>query len=429
MSQSRRRVVVTGMGAVSALGLDLPTQWEALLAGRSGIGPIDSFPAERFPCHSAGIVRGLDPRRLVADRKALRAMDKHSHMAFAAAGQALHDARLDIRSLEPPSTAILLGTGMIDYSIADLERAARRSLGPSGGFDVVAFGRDGIQEIYPLFPVELLNNATLCQIAMQYGIRGPNATFSPFGESGAQAIGEAFRLLRRGGAEVALAGGYSLQVNPSALARFSMMGILDTSSDENLAPCRPWDRTRAGLVLGEGAGMLVLETLEHALDRQAPIHAEILGYGSTSGPSRGQYPTSEVIAVGLRRALADASVGASALDYVHADAPGLPDGDAAEANALAEVLGVSTDHVLVNSTKGATGHLLAGAAPFAMVTTILALEAQVVPPTTHLTQPDPACRLSLVTGCAHTAVLRTAACLAAGFWGQSASLIAATYRD
>lgn len=423
MSKIANRVVVTGLGAVSALGHDIESQWAALLAGRSGITAIDTFPASEFPCQVGGLVRDLDPRRWVSDRKALRAMDKHSHMAFAATGQALRDARLDLAALDREPVAIMLGTGMIDYNISDLERAAQRSLDSAGHVDMVIFGQSGIQEIYPLFPVELLNNATLCQIAMQYHIRGPNATFSPFGESGAQAIGEAYRLLRRGLVEVAVAGGYSLQINPSALARFTLPGLLREESGERSNPGHPGDRAGYGMVLGEGAGTVVLETLDHALARETPIHAELVGYGWATGPAEEHYPAQATIARSLRRALESAGMDASELDYIHADAPGLRAGDAAEAAACAGVLGSAAGRVLLNSTKGATGHLLAGAAPYELVTTILALETNMVPPTASYSNPDPGGLLDFVQGVPREKVIRTAACLAAGFWGQSVSLI------
>jgi 3-oxoacyl-[acyl-carrier-protein] synthase II len=423
MSKMPNRVVVTGLGAISALGHDLESQWAALLAGHSGVTAIDTFPASEFPCQVGALVRDLDPRQWVYDRKALRAMDKHSHMAFAATGQALRDAHLDTAALDKEAAAIMLGTGMIDYNISDLERAAQHSLDATRHLDMVIFGQAGIQEIYPLFPVELLNNATLCQIAMQYHIRGPNATFSPFGESGAQAIGEAYRLLRRGLVETAVAGGYSLQINPSALARFTLSGLLREESGENGGRDRLGDSTSYGMVLGEGAGIVVLETLEHALARQAPIHAELVGYGWATGPSQEDYPVQATIAQSLHRALESAHVDASDLDYIHADAPGLRTGDAAEAAACAEVLDTAVSRVLLNSTKGATGHLLAGAAPYELVTTILALETNMVPPTTFFSNPDPTGALNFVRGAPREQVISTAACLAAGFWGQSVSLI------
>lgn len=417
MSKSAKRVVITGIGAISALGHDKESQWAALLAGRSGITAIDTFPVSAFPCRVGGLVRDLDPRRWVSDRKALRAMDKHSHMAFAATGQALRDARLDSAAFDREPVAIMLGTGMIDYNISDLERAARCSLNAARQVDMVAFGQSGIQEIYPLFPVELLNNATLCQIAMQYHIRGPNATFSPFGESGAQAIGEAYRLLRRGLVEVAVAGGYSLQINPSALARFALSSLLREESGERSSG------TNQGIILGEGSGIVVLETLDHALARQVPIHAELVGYGWATGPSEEHYPVQQTIALSLRRALESARMDASDLDYIHTDAPGLRAGDAAEVAACAEILGSAADRVLLSSTKGATGHLLAGAAPYELVTTILALETNTVPPAISYSRNDATGPLDFVQGVPREKVIHAAACLAAGFWGQSVSLL------
>jgi 3-oxoacyl-[acyl-carrier-protein] synthase II len=415
-------VVVTGMGAVSCLGIGLDHHWQTLLAGRGGVVEIGTFPTDGWPCRSAGTVNGLDPRLWIRDRKALRAMDRHTYFAFAAVGMALSDARL-----EPPlteDTAILMGTGMIDYDLADLEPAASVSAGPDGQLDLRALGQEGIQLIYPLLPAELLNNATMCQIAMQYQVKGPNATFSSFGESGAQAIGEGFRMVARGEAEVALVGGYSLRVNPQSLARFSLMGLLSTADVPPATCCRPWDRDRDGMVLGEGAAALVLEPLSRARQRGARPRARLAGYGSCTSRSERPYPSEDAIASSLSEALSQAGLHPHDLGYIHADAPGLQT-DATEADGIAAVLGEASTTIPVSSSKGATGHLLAGAAPLELAVAVLALEQNLVPPTVNLAEPYLGCPISVARDKARPADIHAAACMAAGFGGQSVSLVIA----
>jgi 3-oxoacyl-[acyl-carrier-protein] synthase II len=412
-------VVITGMGALSCLGVGLDANWEALLAGCGGVTEIATFPTDGWPCRFAGVVGDLDPRQWVRDPKALRAMDRHTHFAFAAVDMALRDAGLDTQI--PEQTAIVMGTGMIDYDLADFEPAARASVGPGRKLDLWKFGHEGLPLIYPLFPIEMLNNAAMCQIAMQYQIKGPNATFSTFGEAGAQAIGEGFRMVSRGDAEMALVGGYSLRVNPQSLARFSLMDLLSTADVSPASSCRPWDRHRDGMVLGEGAAVLVLEQLSRARRRGIYPRARLAGYGSSTSRSGPPYPDSQAIAASLGQALHEARLRPRDLGYVHADAPGLPT-DAVEADGIAAVLGDAASTVPVSSSKGATGHLLAGAAPLELVLTVLALEQGLVPPTVNLDEPYSGCPLRLVQDMC-TADIHAAACVAAGFGGQSVSLV------
>jgi 3-oxoacyl-[acyl-carrier-protein] synthase II len=412
-------VVVTGMGALSCLGTSLDASWQALLAGRGGVTEIGTFSTDGWPCRSAGMIGDLDPRQWIKDRKALRAMDRHTHFAFAAVDMALRDAGLETEV--PEQTAIVMGTGMIDYDLADFEPAARVSVGTGAQLDLREFGREGLSLIYPLFPAEMLNNATMCQIAMQYQIKGPNATISTFGEAGGQAIGEGFRMVSRGEVEVALVGGYSLRVNPQSLARFSLMGLLSSADVPPAVSCRPWDRHRDGMVLGEGAAVLVLERLSRAQGRGARPRARVAGYGSGTSRSGPPYPASQAIAASLGEALDEAGLRPDDLGYVHADAPGLHT-DSAEADGIATVLGDAVATVPVSSSKGATGHLLAGAAPLELALTVLALERGLVPPTVNLAEPYPGCPLHLVRD-TREARIRAAACLAAGFGGQSVSLV------
>ncbi|WP_069160498.1 beta-ketoacyl-[acyl-carrier-protein] synthase family protein [Nocardia altamirensis] len=431
----RDRVVVTGVGAVSALGNDPRSQWKALLRGASGVTSLQDL-AENLTLRgdadrplAAGRVRGIDPREWITDRKAARAMRLHTHMAFAATGQALACAELDRDTIDADATGITLGVTMIDYDIADLELAARRSMDGTGGFDVDRFCGTGWRSISPMVSIVMLNNATLCQIAMQYGLHGPNASFSPFGEAGGQAIGAALRMLQEGEAEVMLAGGVSPRLNLSALQRILYLGIVAKTTDPAAVSCRPFDRDRTGTVPGEGAAMLVLETLTHARARGARILAEVLGHGAALGvPDREPYPPRRAIERSFAAALDDAAVAPERLACVYADAPGLPSGDSIEATAISAVLGTHASTVPVTSTKGATGHPLAAALPLQSVFAVHTLTEHYVPPIANLRNPEPDSDLDLVRGDPRRVRNGdTVACLAAGFQGQSECVVFGAY--
>jgi len=428
----RERVVVTGTGAISALGEDARSQWEVVLRGESGVTVLDSlaeqisFPPDAGQPIAAGRVRGLDPTEWIADKKALRAMRLHSHMAFAATDHALASAKLHSSNVNFDSTGIMLAVPMIDYDIADLDHAARRSRNEVNEFDIEKFCRSGRQAISPMLSIVMLNNATLCQIAMQYQLRGPNASFSPFGEAGGQAIGEALRVLQDGDAPVMLAGGVSPRLNLSALQRIAYLNILAETSTPAATSCRPFDRDRTGTVPGEGAAMLVLETLSHARSRGAHIFAEVLGHGAAVGVTDEPepYPSSAAIAAALASALDDAETATDRLDCIYADAPGLPCGDAREADAILAVLGEQAPTVAVTSTKGATGHMLAAALPLQCIFAAYGFTDRQVPPVTNLRYPDSDIKLDLVQSSPRPIGSGAiTACLAAGFQGQSECVV------
>ncbi|MEU7141399.1 beta-ketoacyl synthase N-terminal-like domain-containing protein [Nocardia sp. NPDC046473] len=426
------RVVVTGVGAVSALGNDPRTQWHALLRGESGVAPLHGL-AEAIALRdevdrprAAGRVHGIEPRDWITDRKGARAMRLHTHMAFAATGQAMTSAKIHPGNMNADATGITLGVTMIDYDIADLELAARRSLHDPSGFDIDQFCRTGWRAISPMVSIVMLNNATLCQIAMQYGLHGPNASFSPFGEAGGQAIGAALRMLQEGDAEVMLAGGVSPRLNLSALQRMLYLGIVAQTTDPAAGSCRPFDRDRTGTVPGEGAAVLVLETLPHARARGAHILAEVLGHGAAVGipPGPEPHPPRQTIEQSLAAALDDAALTPDRLGCVYADGPGLPTGDAVEAAAISAVLGNRAADVLVTSAKGATGHLLAAALPLHSVFAVCGLAEHYVPPIVNLLHPEPDSGLSLVhAGPRRIDTGHAVACLAAGFQGQSECVV------
>jgi 3-oxoacyl-[acyl-carrier-protein] synthase II len=424
------RIVVTGLGAVSGLGLGVENQWEALLAGKSSVRPIQHFDAQPFGGMWASVVdeRDLDPRRFVRNQKLLRAMGKHSHIAFAAVAEAVEDAKIDFGRTPPERIGIFWGTGMIDYEVSDLSLAASRSTNKEGTLEWKRFAERGIDAIHPFFSVRLLNNATLCQLAIEYGIEGPNAVFSTFGEAGAQAVGEAMRAIARGEADIAIVGGTAPSVSVESLARFQLMEMLAGPGEEGHTAGGPWDADRTGFVLGEGGGVLILESLEHAARRGARVLAELLGYGSASGgPALEE--RADTVAVSARIALEDANRSISQVDYVHADASGLPVGDAAQSMGLSLALQAHAQQVLMSSSKGATGHMLAGAASWELVMTVKALRQKLIPATLGLKKQDPLCGPKIVVGLPRVLDLDVALCMSSGFAGQTAAIVVGSFYE
>lgn len=413
-------VVITGMGAVSCLGLELQDTWAKIVEGRSGIDYISAFDPSAFRTRIAGEVRGLRP---VGEAKELKIMDKHSHMAVAATRMALKDAGLGEDSVEPSRLGIFMGIGMVDYEIEYVLECAGASLGEETLWDLRKFGADAYRLLFPLRSLQLLGNITLCQIAKMYNVQGPNMVLSPFGESGAQAIGEARNVLGRGEADVVLAGGASLKVNPAALARFSISKTLSTRNDPPQKASRPFDGERDGVVLGEGAGMLVLERRSHAVERGARIHGELAGYGnaqSYESSSSSQCIASAALA--MQKALMDGQLLPDDVHYINADGVSTRQGDMVETAAIKQVFGCDT-RIPVSSTKSMMGHLLGGAAPVELSICLMAMEKGVIPPTINYEHPEAGCDLDYVPNVAREGAVQVALSNAAGFAGQYVSLV------
>ncbi len=413
----RRRVVVTGMGCVTPLGPDLETTFRALLDGHSGIRPISRFDPSALPVRIAGEVREEPPVEGVPEKERRR-IDRFAWLALGAAVEAMGDAGLS-------------GPGS-----ADPERAGVAMASAIGGIETIitnhrAMLEGGVRRISPFAIPMCIPNMASGLIAIRFGLRGPNLCHATACASGAHAIGESLRLLRSGAADVMIAGGAEAPIIDFVVGGFARMRALSTRNDAPEAASRPFDADRDGFVMAEGAGALVLETLEHALARGARIRGEVLGYGLSADAHHIANPREDgagALAC-MRLALADAGLGPGDVDHVNPHATSTPAGDLAEARALAELLGPRRKEVPVSATKGATGHLLGAAGAVEAILALRSLEAGWLPPTLNLLSPDPECDLDLVTPKARETRARVALSNSFGFGGTNATLVLGRFDD
>ena len=419
-------VVVTGVGIVSSLGLDVETHWRRLLDGKSGIISLASHGLDGFPCKAGGVVHGLVSAKVTRDRKALRTMNKASQMAMATCRMAIEDSGILANGINGDSVGLYLGLPMVDYEIPDLIEAARASIGSTGRWELKRFGNIGYKKIYPLWAVQMLNNIILSHIAIEFGFKGPNIVFSPYSASGIQAVGEAAKAIQGGEAPIIIAGGVSSRINEASMARHVLSGSLSPSEENPKEVSRPFDRDRDGWVLGEGAGMLVLEESSHAEKRKAKIYARVSGFG-TVFQRKEDGSLSNGIFNAMKRALEDAELGAEQVDFVAAHAPSCKALDREESMAIEALFGSSNRNVLVSSSKSMIGHTLAAAGPIDVIHCVLSIRDHAVPPTINCEMLDSNSALNYVTGTACAAKIRVALSNSVDPEGQCASLVVKAY--
>jgi 3-oxoacyl-[acyl-carrier-protein] synthase II len=410
------RVVITGMGAITPLGNDVETFWRNVVAGRSGVGPITLFDASAMKTRIAAEVKGFDPEAWFG-RKEARRMDRYAQFALAATQQALQDARLDPAHVDRERVGVILGTGIggIGALVQGVETLMTR----------------GPDRISPFMVPMMLADTAPGLIAIAYGFRGPNMAVVTACASGTNAIGEAMHLIRRGDADVVIAGGAEAAILPVAVAAFNVMGTISTRNEEPERASRPFDRTRDGFVMGEGAGILILERLEHARARGARIYAEVVGYGTSADAYHITAPleNGEGAALAMRRALADASLSPREIDYINAHGTGTPLNDKSETQAIKAVFGEAAYDVPISSTKSMIGHLLGAAGAVEAIVCIRAITDGVIPPTINYEHPDPECDLDYVPNVARRKPVRTAMSNSFGFGGHNACVIFRRYED
>jgi 3-oxoacyl-[acyl-carrier-protein] synthase II len=410
MAEPCRRVVVTGMGCVTPLGCDLESTWAAAAAGRSGVRRITRFDAGEHASRIAGEVPdGWNLDDLPA--KDVRRFDRFLAFALVAAREALGDARLDLAAVDRDRVGVAIGTGIGGLqTLADQDRILRDR---------------GPRRVSPFLIPMVIGNAASGSVSLRFGLRGPNLCHTSACATGSHALGEAARWIQRGDADVVVAGGAEAPVTELGVAGFAAMKALSTRNDEPARASRPFDRGRDGFVIAEGAGVLVLESLAHARRRGARVRAELAGYAATSDAAHLTLPDAE--GEGARRcmrlALADAGLGPEAIDWVNAHATGTPSGDPIEAAAIRGLLGPHAERVPVSATKSMTGHLLGAAGAVEAILCVRAIETGVIPPTTNLDDPDPACELRHVGPKALEAPVRAALSNSFGFGGTNAALV------
>jgi 3-oxoacyl-[acyl-carrier-protein] synthase II len=388
-----RDIVITGMGVVSPLGIGGEAVWNALAAGRSGVRPIDVFDARGLRVPYGGQVPGFDPKTMIRPRKSLKVMSRVIQLGFVAAEQAMRDAGLEPGATSPERFGAVMGTDMIYIDIEDLEPTYRRSR-RDGDFDFGAWSEAILVETHPLWLLKYLPNMTASHVAIAHDARGPSNTIVLGDVSSLLAIGEAAAIIRRGRADVMLAGGTSSRLHPTASVARGEPAVTEAIADCR-SVCRPFDRDRIAMLDGEGAAVFVLESRAHAEARNAPVRGRLLAEAAGCEPKRaGRPPTGAALRATIRRALARAGVAPADLGHYNAHGGGTRDGDRMEAAAVAAELGATP----VTAPKSGFGNLGAGSGAVELAASLLGLAAGLVPPTLNYDSPDPACPVNVVRG-------------------------------
>jgi 3-oxoacyl-[acyl-carrier-protein] synthase II len=411
---SHRRVVITGMGAVTPLGLDVSTTWTNLLAGKSGVSPITSWDASKFDCRFAAQVKDFEPRKHFFNEKDARRADRYSQLAMASAKEAVRHGGLDPQQLQLDRVGVLVGSGI----------GGLKSLGDQ---DEILLTK-GPGRVSPFMIPMMISNMAAGLISMEFGFAGPNFSVVTACATSNNCIGEAWRLIRDDEADVIIAGGSEAACVPLGMSGFAAMRALSTRNDDPERASRPFDKDRDGFVLGEGAGVVVVEELEHAKKRGANILAELTGYGLTADAYHMTTPSGVGAVKAMQNTLKRAGVAADKVDYINAHGTSTPVGDVAETEAIKTVFGAHAKAIPVSSTKSMTGHLLGAAGAAELIFCIKAIEQNIIPPTINLDNPDPACDLDYVPHKAREIRVDIAMSNSFGFGGHNATLLVQRFK-
>jgi 3-oxoacyl-[acyl-carrier-protein] synthase II len=419
-----RRVAITGIGLVTSLGLGAEATWRGLIEGRSAVGPIRSYDPSSLRTQLGAEVPDFDPQEFVANRRTLRMMTRNEQLALAGASLALRDSQLDLSALDGERAALFVGSNKEVSDTRHLLEACLIARSPDGTVDIHRFGECAQSAVYPLFYVEGLQGASLFYISQAYGLQGANTYFAGTAEAGAVAVGRAYRAVRRGEADVAIAGGFDDAVSWWNMTKLDAFEVLTGRNDLGARACRPYDRDRSGSVLGEGAALLTLETYETAVKRGARLYAEIIGYSSKYDGHKlmSPHPQGRGLGLAMQAALHEADSSPEAVDYLAAHGSGTKLGDISEARAIHAVFGAAADGLAASSVKPATGHLGAGAGALNVAVAALAIHNRAVPPTLNLEALDPGCRMDWVPGQARELRVDQALAVARGMVGQNVVL-------
>ena len=404
----RRRVVVTGLGAVSPVGNDVASSWEALLAGRSGIGPITRFDASGLGCRIAGEVKDFDLAAYMSPKEARR-MDTFIHYGIAASVQAIRDSGIEVTDANRERIGCVIGSGIGGLPMIEDNHTELLNRGP--------------RRVSPFLIPGSIINMIAGNLSIQYGLKGPNLAIVTACTTGLHSIGEAGRLIEYGDADVMIAGGSESTICPLGIGGFDTMRALSTRNDDPTTASRPWDKDRDGFVMGEGAGIMVLEDYEHATKRGARIYCELVGFGMSADAYHMTAPDMDGARRCMVAALRSAGVNADQVNYLNAHGTSTPLGDVNETNAIKAALGDAARRIVVNSTKSMTGHLLGGAGGVESVVTALAVHHQVSPPTINIFNQDPECDLDYCANTAREMRIDVALKNSFGFGGTNGTLV------
>ncbi len=411
-----RRVVVTGIGLISPVGIGTQANWDALCAGASGIGPITRFDASAFSTRFAGEVKGFDPLRFI-EKKELKKMDIFIQLAVAASQFAMDDSGLQVTAENAARVGVFIASGIGGFTTIEREHKALLEGGP--------------RKISPFFIPSAIINLASGQVSIRFGAKGPNSATCTACTASAHAVGDAYEIIKRGAADAMIAGGSEAAICAMGVGGFGALRALSTRNDDPSRASRPFDRERDGFVLGEGAGVLVLEALEHAIARGAPIYAEMAGYGMSADAYHMTAPSEN--ADGAYRvmmaAIESAEIEPSRIDYINAHGTSTPHNDRIETLAIHRAFGDHAKTLAVSSTKSMTGHLLGAAGGLEAGITVLAVHQQKVPPTINLEDPDPDCDLDYVPKTAREMPVRYALSNSFGFGGTNGALLFKRYEE
>jgi 3-oxoacyl-[acyl-carrier-protein] synthase II len=411
-----RRIVVTGLGLVSAVGIGTEESWKSVLSGETGIAPISRFDTTGFACTIAAEVKGFDPLQFV-EKKELKKMGLFIQYALAAAEFAMKQAKLEVTPETAERTGVYLGSGIGGFDVIEREHTELLKGGP--------------RKISPFFIPASIVNLAAGHVSIRHGAKGPNSAPCTACSSSAHAVGDAYKTIARCDADVMICGGSEAAITPMGVGGFAAMRALSTRNDEPTRACRPFDKDRDGFIIGEGAGVLILEELEFARRRGAPILAEIIGYGMSGDAFHITQPSENGDGAfrAMRNALADAKLEPQQIDYINAHGTSTPFNDRLETLAIKRLFGEYAYKLAVSSTKSMTGHLLGGAGGLEAGFSVLALRDQIIPPTVNYETPDPDCDLDYVPNKARPRPLETVLSNSFGFGGTNAALLFKRYAE
>jgi 3-oxoacyl-[acyl-carrier-protein] synthase II len=426
-----RRVAVTGIGVVAPNGVGKKAFWSACVNGTSGVGPIHSFDTSSLPVHVAGEVPDFDITPFIpnAHRKSLKIMGRAARFAVSAAGLAVEDSGLDLSREDPERVGVVMGTGLVPIELPEIAPFVAATLNGDGQIHMERLGNADKNTLFPLWILKYLPNMTAAHISLIHGAQGANSTITTACAASTQAVGEAFRLIARADADIILAGGADSRLDPLLILAYSALGALSPAQRSPQEVSRPFDGQRDGFVLGEGAGVLVLEELEHARERGAEIYAEVLGLGTSFDAYAVTKPDPEArgAARAIRWALREARVNPDEIDYINAHGTSTRLNDLMETVAVKRVFGPEARRLPLSSIKSMVGHLIGASGAVEAAALALTLREGVLPPTINQTHPDPSCDLDYVPNCAREVPVRTALSTSFGFGGQNAALVMRRY--
>lgn len=409
-----KRVVITGLGAITPIGLGKEEFWTSLVQGKSGIGPVTRFDTRDFNAKIGAEVKDFDPIEYM-DKKEARRMDKFAQYAVAAAKLAIEDGNISLENIDRNRVGVIVGTGIGGVEVFEQEHSKLLERGPN--------------RVSPLFIPMMISNMGTAQISMAFGLKGSTMTITTACASGTHAIGESFRMIKSGQMDMIITGGAEASITPISFAGFCSMKALSTRNDEYEKASRPFDKDRDGFVMGEGAGMLILEELDHALNRGATIYGEVIGYGSTSDAFHITQPDPEAIGAtnAMRLALEDGEIDYREVDYINAHGTSTYFNDKLETLAIKNLFKEHAYELNISSTKSMTGHLLGAAGGIEAIATVLALKTGTIPPTINYENPDEECDLNYTPNSAINRDIQYGMSNSLGFGGHNASILFKKY--